>query len=119
RGEVGLLLYGDSLLVPGNGGGHVEIYIQGVAALGVSRRLVLHMVLHAGAVAAGKSALVIIIVSLLARIDGQHVGGSVVHSVRGVMALRSGDLVDQGSLIVVHVLRVVRIIVVKVFGQLQ
>ena len=119
RGEVGLLLYGDSHLIPGNGGGHVEIYIQGVVALGVSRRLVLHMVLHAGAVAAGKSAVVIIIVSLLARIDGQHVGGSVVHPVRGVMALRSGDLVDQGSLIVVHVLRVVRIVVVKVFGQLQ
>ena len=35
------------------------------------------------------------------------------------MALGSRDLVNQSSLIVVHVLRIIRIIIVKVFCQLQ
>ena len=35
------------------------------------------------------------------------------------MALGSGDLIDHCSLIVIHVLCIVRIIVIKVFCQLQ
>ena len=119
RGEEGVLGHAYALLRPVHGGGHVQVDVQGVVGLGVGGGLILDVVFHTGAVAAGESAVVAVKVTALAGIDGQHVGHAVVHVLGGVVALRGQNLVDDGALIVVHVSGVVGVVLVQLPGELE